>query len=320
MLAALSNASGAVIERFAYDAHGQAKALASNFVSRPSSNYDWEFRYTGRRQDLETGLMYFRARYYSTELGRFISRDPLGFADGMSLYRGYFVPRMVDPFGQEVLPVDSRCWSRCSEIHAQGTVPEVVRCYKKCKDNREIIVGESCNDILNPVAICRYSDAFNSALALYKKKCKRSVVVECGMRPGSKGSGSYTPSAHTINLKKLEGGFTSCITLAHELLHAADECDVNRPKDPLEECRYSLCKEARANVYFNCCYEGKNPGGDNKCFQKCVNWKKRVYTFYASPQCNNTTRAQRESFWDACEPKPLTMTAVCGKPIPPMKF
>jgi RHS repeat-associated protein len=98
-MAALSNASGAVIERFAYDAHGQAKALASNFVSRPSSNYDWEFRYTGRRQDLETGLMFFRARYYSTELGRFISRDPLGFVDGMSLYRGYFLPNSVDPLG-----------------------------------------------------------------------------------------------------------------------------------------------------------------------------------------------------------------------------
>jgi RHS repeat-associated protein len=98
-MAALSNASGAVIERFAYDAHGQAKALASNFVSRPSSNYDWEFRYTGRRQDLETGLMYFRARYYSTELGRFISRDPLGFVDGMSLYRAYFAPGGIDPEG-----------------------------------------------------------------------------------------------------------------------------------------------------------------------------------------------------------------------------
>ena len=34
--------------------------------------------------------MYFRARYYSPELGRFISRDPLAFVDGMNLYVGYF--------------------------------------------------------------------------------------------------------------------------------------------------------------------------------------------------------------------------------------
>ncbi len=52
-----------------------------------------------------TGLMYFRARYYSAELGRFIGRDPLGYVDGMSLYRGYFVPGGVDPSG-EILVID----------------------------------------------------------------------------------------------------------------------------------------------------------------------------------------------------------------------
>ena len=46
--------------------------------------------------------MYFRARYYSPQLGQFISRDPLGYVDGMSQYRGYFVPGTVDPFGNEV--------------------------------------------------------------------------------------------------------------------------------------------------------------------------------------------------------------------------
>jgi len=50
---------------------------------------------------------YFCARYYHAQLGRFISRDPLGFVDGMSLYRGYFVPRSVDPFGSQQLAVSS---------------------------------------------------------------------------------------------------------------------------------------------------------------------------------------------------------------------
>ena len=43
--------------------------------------------------------MYFRARYYSPQLGQFISRDPLGYVDGMSQYRGNFVPGGVDPGG-----------------------------------------------------------------------------------------------------------------------------------------------------------------------------------------------------------------------------
>jgi hypothetical protein len=33
--------------------------------------------------------MYFRARYYNPLTGEFLSRDPMEFVDGMSLYRGY---------------------------------------------------------------------------------------------------------------------------------------------------------------------------------------------------------------------------------------
>jgi len=44
-------------------------------------------------------LWYFRARYFDAELGRFISRDPLTYVDGASLYRGYFVPWGLDPTG-----------------------------------------------------------------------------------------------------------------------------------------------------------------------------------------------------------------------------
>ena len=40
-----------------------------------------------------------RARYYHAELGRFISRDPIGYVDGMNLYRAYFVPSGFDPSG-----------------------------------------------------------------------------------------------------------------------------------------------------------------------------------------------------------------------------
>ena len=47
--------------------------------------------------------MYFRARYYDPQTGEFISRDPLGYVDGMSQYRAYFVPGGVDPLGKHVV-------------------------------------------------------------------------------------------------------------------------------------------------------------------------------------------------------------------------
>ena len=43
--------------------------------------------------------MYNRARYYDPATGEFISRDPLEYVDGMSLYRGYFAPGDMDPSG-----------------------------------------------------------------------------------------------------------------------------------------------------------------------------------------------------------------------------
>ncbi len=58
--------------------------------------------FTGREMDLATGLYYYRARYYSAELGRFVSRDPISFAAGdANLYRyvGNDPTNFVDPSG-----------------------------------------------------------------------------------------------------------------------------------------------------------------------------------------------------------------------------
>jgi len=42
--------------------------------------------YTGRELDSETGLYYYRARYYDPEIGRFLNEDPLGFEAGKNFY------------------------------------------------------------------------------------------------------------------------------------------------------------------------------------------------------------------------------------------
>ncbi|HEY7677959.1 MAG TPA: RHS repeat-associated core domain-containing protein [Candidatus Methylomirabilis sp.] len=43
------------------------------------------YGYTGREPD-ETGLIYYRARYYDPALGRFTQRDPIGLNGGVNLY------------------------------------------------------------------------------------------------------------------------------------------------------------------------------------------------------------------------------------------
>jgi RHS repeat-associated protein len=75
----LSNASGALANTYTYDSFGRLTA-SSGTIFNP-------FQYTARDSDTETGLYYYRARYYDSAIGRFVSEDPSGFADGLNLYR-----------------------------------------------------------------------------------------------------------------------------------------------------------------------------------------------------------------------------------------
>jgi len=63
-----------------------------------------QYGYQGREPD-NTGLIYYRARYYQPQTGRFTQADPKGFIDGINKY-AYAVNSPVnfgDPYGTSVL-------------------------------------------------------------------------------------------------------------------------------------------------------------------------------------------------------------------------
>jgi RHS repeat-associated protein len=99
-VAALTDAAGTVIERYKYDPYGKATILATDGTTvRAASTVNNPFLYDGYYHDTETGFEFVNARYYSSDLGRFIGRDPIGYVDGLNLYQGYFAPNGVDPLG-----------------------------------------------------------------------------------------------------------------------------------------------------------------------------------------------------------------------------
>jgi RHS repeat-associated protein len=92
-----------MVNKYAYDAFGKV-LNQEEAIQNP-------FKYVGQFgvMDEENGLFYMRARYYDSEVGRFISKDPIGFAGGdINLYS--YVQnnptKYIDPFGLQSLVTD----------------------------------------------------------------------------------------------------------------------------------------------------------------------------------------------------------------------
>jgi len=106
---ALFAANGTVAERYEYDAYGQVQVLAPNYELRTTSLYANAYSFTGRELDtLDAGrrtLMYYRARTYDPETGRFMQRDPLEYVESTNIYE-YVMSCPIgslDPFGERTI-------------------------------------------------------------------------------------------------------------------------------------------------------------------------------------------------------------------------
>ncbi len=75
---AITDSSGAVVERYTYDPFGTATVRnASWTVTTPA--YGWQYLHQGGRLNAESGLYSFRYREYSPTLGRWVTMDPIGY-------------------------------------------------------------------------------------------------------------------------------------------------------------------------------------------------------------------------------------------------
>jgi len=85
------------IEWAEYDPYGAATVTIADGQSATGNPYLFQ----GRRWEEESGLYYFRNRWYSAELGRFLQRDPIEYSDSMNML-AFLSNRAVsrtDPYG-----------------------------------------------------------------------------------------------------------------------------------------------------------------------------------------------------------------------------
>jgi RHS repeat-associated protein len=93
----LSSTTGTLSNSYTYDTFGNL-TVSNGSLGNP-------YQYTGRDYDSETGLRYYRARYYDPSNGRFLNEDPIGFRGGINFY-SYAANNSVtytDPFGNCII-------------------------------------------------------------------------------------------------------------------------------------------------------------------------------------------------------------------------
>ncbi|MBI9019493.1 MAG: hypothetical protein JEZ07_19765, partial [Phycisphaerae bacterium] len=86
---ALLDQNNTIVQRVEYDSYGKPKHM-DKYYATGGAGVGNSYYFTGRRVDVLDGgdklLQYSRMRYLDYETGRWLSHDPLGYVDGLSLY------------------------------------------------------------------------------------------------------------------------------------------------------------------------------------------------------------------------------------------
>jgi RHS repeat-associated protein len=120
------------------------------------------YAFTGREWDPESGLYYYRARYYAPDFGRFISEDPANFSQGPNPYSyannrpvllaaramrrfGGMMAACAAGFALCVMATEGVAIDKCvagyaacvtaADIYPATTLYEAAKAYGKCLEN-----------------------------------------------------------------------------------------------------------------------------------------------------------------------------------------
>jgi RHS repeat-associated protein len=165
---AVTNSTGDIQERYAYSPYGELTITDASGTTRSASTNDTSYTYTGREWDADLGLYHFRARMYHARSGRFCSRDPIGYVEGMSQYRAYFVPGAMDPFGKRKVC----CKYRDGYVIHSRFAKEI-----DCEDGKS--AGECCKSYTNILRNWAVEDSYDGPCARRPNPTKTTAGATC---------------------------------------------------------------------------------------------------------------------------------------------
>jgi len=233
------------------------------------------------------GIAPSTSAHYNPTKGRWMERDPLGYSDGINLY-------------------EALASSPITQLDPKGLACQ--------RANEYGIRHESCDK--DPILQCVGSAPFDRALTRYRVDCPtRSLTIYCLKSDDSRNPG-FQCQSRTIRLHqkgRMGQREVDCETLAHELLHAADDCanrsGCNSTGGSL--CEHVLCTEARAAAYVDCCNSVYEDAGES--WEQCVDRRRDLYIKHYRTRhgCDKLTVDQMKAAWNRCV-RDLTKKKACG--------
>ena len=203
--------SSSVIASYTYDAFGQ-ELDGVDGVYNP-------FRYSGEYADVESGMIYLRARYYDPGLGRFISEDPIKDGVNWYVYCGGNPVNFVDPLGLAAKMTKSD--------YENNFLPQAREIY----GNEELTFNYRENDnlvILDEWVDVDYDGGSETGRALLKAVItdKKTVQIKYNRIGNRINSGYKSDGGSLLTMNDWEASEDSYskaernATLVHELAHA----------------------------------------------------------------------------------------------------
>jgi RHS repeat-associated protein len=137
----VTDADGERIASYNYEAFGTIKD-ATGALGNPIT-------YTGRWLEPETGDYFYRARYYDSNVGMFLKRDPIGFgSEDYNFYRyvGNGSIKYNDPLGYGILSrlFPQRFWGGEIGVGLIGIGETKVTCCDEKRNHRQMLFYKEC--------------------------------------------------------------------------------------------------------------------------------------------------------------------------------